>query len=110
LESLGVQAVEQPTLEEGLALKERGMSLASLAEPEDFKQKARGVISYYASLGVPFTIEDVRETLGEDPAHFNVMGSLIAGAHRRGQIRPYGWTTAKRKERHACQLRTWVGV
>lgn len=100
---------DQLTLEEGLALKEKGMALASLAEPEPYKQRARGAISYFASLGTPFTAEDVRELVG-DPEHPNSLGALFSAAVKVGQIRRWSDRPAVRAQRHASLLRVWIGT
>ena len=96
-------------LELGEALKKRGMALASLAEPEDFKQRARGAMSYLIGLGVPFTADDLRELVG-DPEHPNVVGSLFSAAAKAGQIKCLGIRASSRAQRHASVQRIWIGV
>jgi hypothetical protein len=108
LESLGVQAVDQLSLEEGIALRDRGMALASLAEPEEWKQRARGCLSYLIGLGTPFTADDLRELIG-DPEHVNVVGALFSAAAKAGKIRCLGTRPSTRPERHANSQRIWIG-
>jgi hypothetical protein len=103
-----VQTVDQLSLE-GEALKQRGMRLADLAEPEPWKQTANGVVRYLAALGRPFTSERVRELAG-DPTRPNALGALMNANARAGVIKKAGYTEADRASRHRAIVALWIGV
>jgi hypothetical protein len=94
----------------GLFYKERGMALVETAEAihGTWVKQADATIEWLAMKGVPFTAEDVRAYVG-DPAHPNAMGARLNAAARKGIIVKAGTIKASRPERHANEMRQWVG-
>jgi hypothetical protein len=94
----------------GEARKQRGMAIVETAEAMHGRwvKQADATIEWLAMKGVPFSAEDVRDYVG-DPAHPNAMGARINAAAKRGLIVKAGTVKAHRPERHANEMRLWVG-
>ena len=101
----------------GLFYKERGMAIVETAEAihSDWIERADDAIrelagTRFAFTGepIPFTAEDVRARVGP-PAHPNSMGARMNAAAKRGLIVKAGTVKASRPERHANEMRLWVG-
>lgn len=95
----------------GLFYKERGMRLAETAEAihGEWVKKADAAIWWLAHKGLPFSAEDVRAYAGE-PTHPNAVGARFNAAARRGWIVKAGTVKASRSERHANEMRLWIGA
>ena len=95
----------------GLDLAERGMAVVETAEAihGTWVKEADAVIWWLAHKGVPFTAEDVRAYVG-DPIHPNAMGARLNAAAKKGWITKAGVIKASRPERHANEMRQWVGT
>ena len=94
----------------GLFYQQRGMAIAETAEAfhSGWIELADQVIARLASYGEPFSAEDVRRWAG-DPVHPNAVGARFNAAARRGLIVKWGSVKATRPERHANEMRLWVG-
>jgi hypothetical protein len=94
----------------GRGRKERGMAIVETAEAIHGKwvKEADAAIWWLASKGQPFSAEDVRAYCG-DPAHPNAMGARLNAAAKKGWIVRAGYIHATRPERHANEMRLWVG-
>lgn len=57
--------------------------------------------------GVDFTADDLRDLVGDPPAHGDAMGAVFRKAHRSGLITCSGFTTSTRPDAHGRALRTW---
>jgi len=66
-------------------------------------------VGYFASTGIPFSADDIRELI---PAadHPNRVGARFHAANRAGLIEPTGFALSRARSRHAGVLRTWRGV
>ena len=93
----------------GDALKERGMAEAEVAADE-WKHAWEQAIALLASIGDPFTSDDVRAIAGEPWDHPNACGSLFHKAARAGVIRAIGYRKSERARLHSHPLTLWVGV
>lgn len=93
----------------GELLKSAGMARAANAEAQAWKARADLAIVHLASLGRPFTAEDVRAICG-DPEHVNAFGSRLSYAAKKGIIQPAGYEEATRPSRHRAILRCWIGA
>ena len=100
----------QLSLFDGEARKQRGMAAVETAEAIHgaWVERADAEILFLARTGIPFSAEDVRRTAG-DPVHPNAMGARFNAAARRGLIRKAGVIKADRSERHANEMRLWIG-
>jgi len=94
----------------GLFYKERGMAIVETAEAihSDWIEQADFWIETLAAVGRPFSAEDVRRRVGP-PAHPNALGARMNAAAKRGLIVKAGTVKASRPERHANEMRLWVG-
>ena len=95
---------------QGEAEKETGMRLAETAEAiaGTWVEEADKAIGQLAAEGVEFTAETLAERVGR-PSHPNAMGARIHAAAAKGIIEKVGVVKAKRRERHANEMRVWRG-
>jgi hypothetical protein len=101
---------EQLEMFSGAGRKRRGMAIVETAEAIHGRwvKQADATIEWLAMKGDPFSAEDVRAYVG-DPAHPNAMGARINAAARKGLIIKAGTVKADRPERHANEMRLWIG-
>jgi hypothetical protein len=95
----------------GLFYQQRGMAIVETAEAIHGRwvERADWTIRNLAARREPFSAEDVRRIAG-DPVHPNAMGARINAAAKRGVIVKAGVVKASRTERHANEMRLWVGA
>lgn len=93
----------------GEALKQHGMEQAEVAADE-WKLLWEQAIRVLASIGDPFTSDDVRAIAGEPWDHPNACGSLFHKAARAGIIRAIGYRKSERARLHSHPLTLWIGV
>ncbi|HCG2982381.1 hypothetical protein ACL1CN_10505 [Corynebacterium striatum] len=77
----------------------------------DWAHHADKAVKQLAASGKPFTTDDIRQHIpdGLTPKHNNAWGALLNAWARRGTIRPIGYTTGKRTQRHGGIQRIWQG-
>ena len=93
----------------GEILRDEGMETALENTPESYRSKAADIILALAQQFEPFTVEDVRDCVG-DPPRPGMMGAIIAAALRRNLIRSIGFVKAKRPSSRARYLQCFVGA
>jgi hypothetical protein len=97
-------------VEEGRALRDKGMEQLRLTELHDFwPSNADRAIRVLAQYGQPFSVEDVREMVGE-PSRPNQWGARFMSAARNGVIERCGFTQASHAAGHARVLAMWRGT
>lgn len=79
---------------------------AALERAEDWAAKAERWFWSVSYLAI-FTADDLREMVGDPPAHGDAMGAVFRKAHRSGVIQRVGFTTSTRPDAHGRALRTW---
>lgn len=79
-------------------------------DPGEWQAMAVGVIAMYAEKREPFTAEDVRHHLDENPHHANAWGAAFATAKARGIIAPTGYATSNTASRRGGVHRVWIGT
>lgn len=94
----------------GEALKNQGMVRAYEAADGDWKNNWSQAIALLASIGEPFTSDEVREIAGAPWDHPNAAGALFHKAARAGLIRSIGYRKSERSTLHKHPLTLWVGV
>lgn len=67
---------------------------------------ARSFIEHLAA-GTHFTADDLRDGVGDPPAHGDASGAVIARASREGLIRAVGLRKSSRPQRHRARLTVW---
>lgn len=72
---------------------------------------AERALTLLAQTGKPFTAAALRDEpyALPDPHHPGAWGALLAQAHRRGLIRPVGYTVSTVPSRHRSVVGIWVG-
>jgi hypothetical protein len=112
--------MSQPTLwsdpDEVAAHQERlaGIGAADDHAPDSWKRSARHIVNVWADAAVPFTADDVWETLdaigvGMPPTP-SALGPIIATAARNGTIRKTGrYVPTRHRHRHR-DLTEWTGT
>jgi hypothetical protein len=93
----------------GEILRDRGMETALEATPEEYRSKAADMVLTLAQHGGEFTVETLRDHVG-DPPRPGMMGAIIAAALRRNLIRSIGFVKAKRPSSRARYLQCFVGA
>jgi hypothetical protein len=78
--------------------------------PEDWQAMAVGVIAMYAERHEPFTAEDIRHHLDNEPTHSNAWGAAFATARAKGLITPTGFTISHLRSRRGGVQRIWIGT
>jgi hypothetical protein len=79
---------------------------AALDHAEDWAERAERWF-HSVNHGVSFTADDLRELVGDPPAHGDAMGAVFRSAARAGLITCTGTTTSKRPDAHGRLLREW---
>jgi hypothetical protein len=93
----------------GRDLRDAGMVRVELAENAAYRARFLAAAEELASSGRHFTAETVTGIVGL-PAHPNVVGALLNGLARRGEIVAVGYRQAQRTERHASRMLVWRGT
>lgn len=95
----------------GKALGEAGMNKVLAKEIEAWKILAEDRVLKLAASGIMFTIEDVEDTVGPPPRHFNSAGALMHTLARKGKIE---WTgqmmPSSKASRRGSLVRFWRGI
>ena len=89
-------------------LRDQG-SDAAAAACDAWTVRAWSVLLMLADRRIPFTVDDLRDRVG-DPPRPNAMGALTRHGARLGLIEQRGHRQSRRKGRHAGILRLWIGV
>jgi hypothetical protein len=66
-------------------------------------------IDHWASTGLPFGADEIRDLGVPEPSSPNVIGALFMANCRWGIIKPAGFVQSRRRSRHAGWQRQWVG-
>ena len=90
-------------------LRDEGIARANAAADHWWASCFDTAVGYFASTGVPFTADDVRELIPA-PDHPNRTGARFHAANRAGLIRPTGFALSRSRSRHAGVLRVWQGI
>ncbi|MGH2595798.1 MAG: hypothetical protein ACRDH7_07520 [Actinomycetota bacterium] len=76
----------------------------------EWRQTWEQAIRLLASIGDPFTSDDVRAIAGDPWDHPNACGSLFNRAARAGVIERIGYRKSERPRLHSHPLTLWRGV
>lgn len=79
-------------------------------DPAEWQAMAVGVIAMYADKREPFTAEDIRHHLDENPTHPNAWGAAFLTAKARGIITATGYATSQTTSRRHGVQRVWIGT
>lgn len=91
----------------GARLKAKGQARAIDARINDeWRRRAELALERLIDTTPRFSADDVAIMAGLPPSR-NGMGALFGGYARLGRIVPVGWTTGKRRDRHAGSQRVW---
>lgn len=79
---------------------------------EDWVNRAKHVVAIFASAGMPFTSDDVRARMEDDPPpNANAWGSLFNACANEGWIRDCGTVVrSTRPDAHRRKLTVWVAA
>jgi hypothetical protein len=97
-------------MNEAEILHDEGMVEALAHTSNMYKEEAHGAILLLARRGGEFTVEDLRDLVGDPPNHPAAMGAIINGALRSKMIKSVGFAKAKRRSSHARYVRVFTGV
>ena len=78
--------------------------------PAEWQEMALGVIAMYAERREPFTAEDVRRHLDEEPSNPNAWGAAFSTAKAKGLIIATGHATSRTRSRRHGVHRVWIGT
>lgn len=78
--------------------------------PEQWRERAVGIVEGLAASGRPFTADDLRAAGLPEPDTPNRVGALLSSMARRGVIRDVGYAKATRRSRHCGLVRVWEGT
>jgi hypothetical protein len=98
-----------PDLFTALEKRDRGMELASLAEPAEWMRAAEALIDEFVRAGHPFTADNVRARIGP-PRHANAMGALFKRAVESGTLRRGPMVQSHRPTARGRWLPSYVGA
>ncbi len=90
-------------------LRDEGIARANANTDTWWASVFDAAVGYFASTGIPFTADDVRELI-PTPNHPNRTGARFHAANQAGVIRPVGFALSRSRSRHAGVLRLWVGA
>ena len=99
---------EQLTL--GQALRDTGIAVANENADDWWKSTADQAIDHLASLGRPFSADDVRALGVPDPASPRAWGGRFAAAAKQGRIQRIGYVQSQRPSVHAHPIALWRGA
>jgi len=94
----------------GETLKAEGMARAEVLASDGWKATWSQAIALLASIGEPFTSDEVRELAGDPWDHPNACGALFHRAAREGLIRKVGYRSSERAALHKHPLTLWQGA
>ena len=94
----------------GGTLRDDGAEAVSRNEDGAWKSDTDAVIVFLASMGEPFTAEDVRASVGDPPHHPNAMGARFLKATRDGIIKRVGYVRPRRSSSHASIIGQYTGA
>lgn len=101
------------SIEEGRQARDIGVAAvdaASVAAHRTWRPKAEEALDELIRAGAPFTADDLRARVDEEPHHPNAIGGLFIGASSRGLIRKLGYRQSKTKSRQAGSLALWIAA
>lgn len=101
------------SLQEGRALRDAGIAAvdaAGVAVHKTWRPKAEAALDTLIRSGHPFTADDLRALVDEQPNHPNQVGSLFTAAARRGEIRKMGYRQSHVKSRQAGTQDLWIAA
>lgn len=67
-------------------------------------------IEHLASLGTPFSADDLHALGIPLPPHPNHIGALFSAARKAGIIQQHGYIPSQRAGRNGSVVRTWIGA
>lgn len=102
----------QLSIEEALEERELGMGLAILRGQVEYRERIKAAIAALAEDGDPFSSDDIRREAGDTPAGAspNLIGALVNGALKRGEIEFVGFTRSARVIGHGNRVGLYRGV
>ena len=93
--------------ESGQQEKRKGQTrVIDAAVNAEWRKRAERALWTLMATNPRFTADDVAVMAGLPPSR-NGMGALFGAFNRAGYITPVGYTTGKRKDRHAGSQRVW---
>lgn len=106
--ALGFALVQHPSLCScaGLALKERGQSIATAAHPDD-RARVEAAVRELAASGRPFSANDARAIHG---VKGGVVGATFTALRKEGVIAPCGDETSSDPGTHGHRIFLWIGA
>ena len=87
-----------------------GSPAALETSPEEWHELAIGVIAMYAEKRVPFTADEIRHHLDEQPSNPNAWGAAFSTAKAKGLIVATGYATSNTRSRRHGVHRVWQGT
>lgn len=109
MSQLEMRPVPDGQLTLGESLRDNGMRVVSENVDQDWKDAADAEILRQAATGERFTVEDIREVVGE-PDKANAWGARFGAASKRDLIFFVGFEQSSRAPRHAGMIRVWRGT
>ncbi len=96
----------------GQELAARGIEQAGSGHPVSvlvsWQNRARLALLWLCEADSNFSAEDLRRAMKDDPPPTaNCVGAVFNSAAKDGLIKPAGYGTATRPERHASLIRMW---
>lgn len=79
---------------------------SALERAADWAADARRFINRHEP-GDTFTADSLRYWVGDPPGHGDALGAVIRGAAKSKRIRPIGYVTSTRPDRHGATIRIW---
>lgn len=75
-----------------------------------YRHRLDVAVAYLASRAVPFTADDVRREVPDQPAGAeNVLPSVMARAAKTGRIVRVSDQATQRRSRHSARIGVWIG-
>lgn len=102
----------QLSIEEALEERELGMAVVILRSQVEYRERIKAAIAVLAFSGQTFSSDDIRQQSGETPqgASPNLIGALVNGALKRGEIEFVGFTRSSRVVGHGNRVGLYRGM
>lgn len=92
-------------------LRDHGMLIADLVQPEEWRAAVDDQIAALAATGEPFTADDVSAVVGDSPTGSQgAMGARFNAAVRRKVIVRVGYVPSRRPTVHLHPVAQWIGA